>query len=106
MPDLFIKVKAENGYNFIPQHYYPSVSPSAVNKTFYISPELQISNWETDGFWVYFYEVDLGGSSLETMDSVRIRPYVEGDSKRFKDTLDVSDGAYTFTANMQWVDDK
>jgi hypothetical protein len=101
LPDLFLSFKADGGSFYEPTSFFPSVSATETNVTKTI-PTLSISDWQTGSFWVFFYEVDLGGSHLEFIDSVEVNPYVSSDEDRFKDTLVVTKGDIQFTANMQW----
>ncbi len=101
LPDLFISFKADGGKFYEPESFFPSVSVTETNITKSI-PSLSISDWQTGSFWVFFYEVDLGGGHLEFIDSVEVQPYVSTDSDRFKDTLVVTKGEIRFTANMVW----
>lgn len=103
LPDLYVRFKAESGYAYVPTTYMPTILPSNVNKTQYLTP-ISILDWEDKSFWAYFYEIDLSGSSRELIDSVEIQPYLKGASDSFRDTLEVTKGNITFTANMQWQD--
>lgn len=103
LPDLYVRFQAESGYAYVPTTFMPTVLPSNVNKTQTLTP-ISISDWEDKSFWAYFYEIDLSGSARELIDSVEIQPYIEGASKRFRDTVEITKGEITFTANMQWQD--
>ncbi len=103
-PDLYLWYKAEGGYSLEPTTYQPTVDPLSVNKNFNLSPALSLTEWKNDkGFWVYFEEVDLSGSSFESIDSILIKPFDKnGSGKRFKDTMDITVGQISITANMSW----
>jgi hypothetical protein len=103
-PDLAITYRAEEGYSFDPNEYYPTVDPHNVNWLQTLTVPVSLNNWQNDnGFFVYFYEVDNDGLDFTFMDSVKIDPF-DFDSKnnRFKDTLDVTSKGYKFTAHMKW----
>lgn len=101
LPDLFVSFKIEGGNSYEPTAFYPSVNTTETNVSINV-PSLSITDWETGSFWVYFYEVDLGGGHLEFIDSVEVQPYAANDEDRFRDTLVVNKGEIQFTANMQW----
>lgn len=102
-PDLYLWYKAEGGYVLEPTTYQPTVDPLDVNKTFSLSPALSLADWKNDkGFWVYFEEVDQGGL-FEPIDSILIKPFdINGSGNRFRDTMDITVGSISITANMSW----
>ena len=103
-PDLFVKFRVEGGYSDVSNSYYPTINPSNVNKTKTLVSPLVLSEWDGKVFWAYFYEIDNPTTNphYELMDSVEIRPFLESASDKFRDTLEVSSGDISFTANMQW----
>ena len=101
LPDLYLTFKAEGGSSYNPVSFFPSVETSATNVSVII-PSMSITDWQTASFWVYFYEVDLSGAHEELIDSVEVLPYVSTGDDRFRDTLVVTKGDITFTANMTW----
>ena len=103
-PDLAITYRAESGYSFDPGEYYPTVDPNNVDWLQYLSVPISITDWKNDnGFYVYFYEVDLNGTYYILMDSVFVDPFdYDAKKDRFKDTLEVTKGNIEFTAHMVW----
>jgi len=102
-PDLYVWFRAEGGYTFEPTTYQPTVDPLNVNRNFSLNPAISTAEWKNDkGFWVYFEEVDGGGSIFESIDSVLVKPFDKNGTNRFKDTMDVNVGNISFTANMTW----
>lgn len=103
-PDVAIRYRAESGYSFDPNEYYPSVNPTNVDWLQILSIPISITDWKNDnGFYVYFYEVDNDGFDYLLMDSIKIDPFdFDAKNNRFKDTLDVSKSGFEFTAHMAW----
>ncbi len=106
-PDLRVTFSAEGGYSDVSSSTFYTVEPSNVNKTKTLTSPLSITDWENKIFWAYFYERDGSYYSphYELIDSVEIRPFLDSDSDKFRDTLEISSGSISFTANMAWNKD-
>lgn len=103
-PDLAITYRAESGYSFDPNEYYPTVSPNNVDWLQELTNPISINDWQNDsGFYVYFWEVDNNGNDFTFMDSIKIDPFdYDAKNNRFKDSLVVTQGNYKFSAMMTW----
>jgi len=103
-PDLAVTYRAESGYSFDPNVYYPTVNPNDVAWTQELAAPISITDWKNDnGFYVYFFEVDNDGANFTFMDSIKIDPFDYAAKKnRFKDSLVVNTQYYNFTAFMTW----
>ena len=103
-PDIAVTYRAESGYSFDPNEYYPSVNPNNVDWLQLLSIPISINDWQNEnGFYVYFYEVDNDGFDYTFMDSIKIDPFdFDAKNDRFKDTLDIIKNGYEFTAHMAW----
>ena len=103
-PDLAITYRAESGYTFDPNEYYPTVNPNNVDWLQELATPISINDWKNDNvFYVYFWEVDNDGLNYTFMDSLKIDPFdYDAKSNRFKDSLVINENYYNFTAYMEW----